>query len=163
MRSVNGAYPVIQTTSKNIPISNRPRWFKDYADPSTFIDPLFKGANIIPSGNTNYSLVGLKPRPRRSSSASRGASTDVPSIDKLADKCETLIGNPRVTCYAGIDRSLTQKVVPWVPYMWANTVTILGPKVTKWNFDQYGGLHGARARRSRSRESDALLNDRAGP
>ena len=44
-----GAYPVIQTTSKNIPISTRPRWGKDYADPSTFIDPLFVGANIIRS------------------------------------------------------------------------------------------------------------------
>ena len=32
VRRVNGAYPVIQTTSKNIPISTRPRWFKDYAD-----------------------------------------------------------------------------------------------------------------------------------
>ena len=61
VRSVNGAYPVIQTTSRNVPISNRARWFKDFADASTFIGPLFDGRNIIPSGNTNYSLVGLKP------------------------------------------------------------------------------------------------------
>ena len=43
VRQVNGAYPVIQTPSKNIPITTRPRWGKDYADPSTFIDPLFFG------------------------------------------------------------------------------------------------------------------------
>ncbi len=36
----------IQTVANNIPISTRPRWGKDYADPSTFIDPLFVGANI---------------------------------------------------------------------------------------------------------------------
>ncbi len=47
-RSVNGAYPVIQTTSKNIPISTRPRWFKDFADASTFIDPLFNGTQHHP-------------------------------------------------------------------------------------------------------------------
>ena len=62
-RTVNGAYPVIQTTSKNVPISNRPRWFKDFADASTFVGPLFDGRSIIPSGNTNYSLVGAEAGP----------------------------------------------------------------------------------------------------
>ncbi len=71
VRTVNGAYPVIQTTSKNIPISTRPRWFKDYADASTFIDPLFKGANIIPSATrTTPSSGSSRARSRRS--ASRG-------------------------------------------------------------------------------------------
>lgn len=139
VRTVNGAYPVIQTTSRNIPISQRPRWFKDYADPSTFIDPLFYGGNIIPSGNTNYSLVGLKPS-QAAQLGIKGNVNNVPSIDALADRCQALTGNARVTCYAGIDRVLTQDVVPWVPYMWAKTVTILGPTVTKWNFDQSAGF-----------------------
>ncbi len=139
VRTVNGAYPVIQTPSKNIPISNRPRWFKDYADPSTFIDPLFKGTSIIASGNTNYSLVGLTPS-QAAALKVKGDVTGVPSIDKLADRCQRLIGNARITCYAGIDRVLTRDIVPWVPYMWANTVNILGPNVTKWMFDQSAGL-----------------------
>jgi peptide/nickel transport system substrate-binding protein len=139
VRSVNGAYPVIQTTSRNVPISNRPRWFKDYADPSTFVDPLFYGGNIIPTGNTNYSLAGLKPSQAKSLGI-KGNINNVPSIDKLADRCQSLIGNPRVTCYAAIDRSLMEDVVPWIPYMWAKTVTILGPNVTKWNFDQSAGF-----------------------
>jgi hypothetical protein len=33
-----------------------------------------------------------------------------------------------------------EDVVPWIPYMWAKTVTILGPNVTKWNFDQSAGF-----------------------
>ena len=61
VRTVTGAYPTIQTVANNIPISTRPRWGKDYADPSTFIDPLFVGANIQPVGNRNYALVGLTP------------------------------------------------------------------------------------------------------
>jgi peptide/nickel transport system substrate-binding protein len=137
-RSVNGAYPVIQTPSRNVPISNRPRWFKDYADPSTFVDPLFKGANIIASGNTNYSLVGVT-----SSQAEqfgiKGNVTNVPSIDVAADKCQRKVGNPRVSCYAALDRVLTTQIVPWVPYMWANNVNIIGPTVSKWNFDQSSG------------------------
>lgn len=141
VRVVNGAYPVIQTTSRNVPISTRPRWGKDYADPSTFIDPLFYGANIIPSGNTNYALVGLKSS-QVASLGVKGNTANVPSIDKLADTCRAKVGNARVTCYAGIDRVLTTQVVPWVPYMWANQVNILGPNVGTWTFDQAAGLAG---------------------
>jgi ABC-type oligopeptide transport system substrate-binding subunit len=139
VRSVNGAYPVIQTTSKNIPISTRPRWFKDYADPSTFVDPLFKGSSIIPSGNTNYALVGVTPSQVKSLGLT-GSTSNVPSIDAAANKCGQLIGNSRINCYAALDKVLTSQIVPWVPYMWAKTVTILSPNVTKWNFDQNAGF-----------------------
>jgi peptide/nickel transport system substrate-binding protein len=138
VRQVNGAYPVIQTTSRNVPISNRPRWFKDYADPSTFIDPLFVGANIIPTGNTNYALVGIKPS-QAGPLGVKGNVNNVPSIDSLATRCGALIGNARVTCYANVDRVLTQDIVPWIPYMWANQVNIISPTVAKWQFDQSSG------------------------
>jgi peptide/nickel transport system substrate-binding protein len=136
VRQVNGAYPVIQTPSKNIPISNRPRWFKDYADPSTFVDPLFN--NILDAGNTNYSLVGLTPSLAKQYGIT-GNVNNVPSIKKQADKCATLVGNARVTCYAGIDRVLMTEVVPMVPYMWAKQVNIISPTVAKWQFDQGTG------------------------
>ncbi len=138
-RSVNGAYPVIQTTSKNIPISTRPRWFKDYADPSTFIDPLFKSTSLIPSGNTNYALVGLRPSQVKALGIT-GSTKNIPSIDKMADNCGKKTGNPRYNCFAAVDKVLTTKIVPWIPYMWAKTVTILSSKVTKWNFDQNAGF-----------------------
>jgi peptide/nickel transport system substrate-binding protein len=141
VRTVNGAYPVIQTTSKNVPISTRPRWFKDYFDPSTYIDPLFYGGNIIPTGNTNYSLVGLKASQAKSLGVT-GNIDNVPSIDPLADRCRRLIGNARITCYANIDRVLTAQIANWVPYMWAYTVNIVGPNVTKWVYDQSSGLTG---------------------
>jgi peptide/nickel transport system substrate-binding protein len=137
-RSVNGAYPVIQTTARNVPISNRPRWFKDYADPSTFIDPLFVGANIIPTGNTNYALVGLKSS-QAGALGVKGNVENIPSIDALANRCATLLGSRRVTCYANIDRVLTRDIVPWIPYMWANQVNVISPTVAKWQFDQSSG------------------------
>ena len=61
VRSVEGAYPAIQTPSRNIPIAERPGWGKDYADPFTFFNPLFDGRTIQANGNTNYSLVGITP------------------------------------------------------------------------------------------------------
>jgi hypothetical protein len=133
---------VIQTTSKNVPISNRPRWFKDFADASTFIVPLFEGTSLIPSGNTNYSLVGLKPSQVKALGI-KGDTTNVPSIDKLADRCSQLpLGNDRTGCYANIDRVLSSQIVPTIPYMQAKTVTIIGPNVTKWTFDQNAGFTG---------------------
>ena len=35
---------------------------------------------------------------------------------------------------------LTKDIVPWIPYMWANTVTIISPDVTQWKFDQNAGF-----------------------
>ncbi len=141
VRTIVGPYPVLQTPSKNIPISQRPRWGKDYADPSTFIEPLFYGGNIIPSGNTNYALVGLTPAQAKSLGI-KGSTSKVPSIDRDADRCRRALDEARTACYAAIDRKLTTQIVPWIPYMWANQVNVLGPKVDKWAFDQASGLAG---------------------
>jgi hypothetical protein len=99
---------------------------------------LFKGTSIIPTGNTNYALVGLKPG-QAAQLGIKGNVNNVPSIDAQATRCQRLVGNPRVTCYANIDRDLMSRVVPWVPYMWAKAVYIIGPNVTRWNFDQSSG------------------------
>ena len=75
-----------------------------------------------------------------------GSTNNVPSIDKMADVCRKKTGNARYNCYRRVDKVLTTKIVPWIPYMWAKTVTILSSKVTKWNFDQNSRLHCAGAR-----------------
>lgn len=139
VRTVNGAYPVIQTPSKNIPISTRPRWGKDYADASTFIEPLFN--TILKAGNTNYSLVGITPKVAKEVGA-KGNVTGVPSIAQDAKVCAALTGDARVGCYAKIDRRLTTEIVPWVPYLWRDQIHIIAPNVTKWSFDQSAGLAG---------------------
>src|SRR6266516_2325038 len=57
--ATSAAYTPIHTVKNNIPIALNAGWGKDYADPLTFMLPLFDGSSIIPSGNTNYALVGL--------------------------------------------------------------------------------------------------------
>jgi peptide/nickel transport system substrate-binding protein len=141
VRSVNGAYPVIQTPSKNVPISERPGWGKDYADASTFFNALFLSSSILPSGNTNYSLVGVTPAIAKSVGA-KGNLTGVPSIDADISKCNrthaTAEGaNARISCWAGVDRKLMTQVVPWVPYLSASNINVTGPKVGKWSYDQF--------------------------
>ena len=138
VRQINGAYTTIQTTSKNIPISERPGWGKDYADASTFFAELFDGQAIIPSGNTNYSLVGVTPALNTSKKLGlTGKLTGIPSVDPDINACQKKLGQARIDCWEALDKKLMETVVPWVPYLWANNVDIVGPKVTHWNYDQF--------------------------
>jgi peptide/nickel transport system substrate-binding protein len=136
VRSVNGAYPVINKPSNNIPISERSSWGKDYADPYTFFAELFDGGSIIKSGNTNYSLVGLTPA-KATEIGAKGSITNVPTVDPDIAACTKALGQARTTCWENLDKKLMTSVVPWVPYLWPNNVFIVGPKVTHWNYDQF--------------------------
>ena len=137
-RVLKDAYTPINTTRNNIPFSTRPGWGKDYADASTFFDPLFNGANIIPQGNTNYSLLGLTPAIAKKDGI-KGDVTNVPSINGDLAKCSLLSGDPRVTCLAALDKKLTYDIVPWVPYLWSNAISVSSQNVTQFGFDQFGG------------------------
>jgi peptide/nickel transport system substrate-binding protein len=112
-------------------------WTIDYADPSNFLD-WFAGAGIVPSGNNNYSLVGITGR-QADRLGVRGRVANVPSVDAHIRRCSALAGDERLDCYAQLDRKLTTDVVPWIPFLWRNYVTILGPQVAKWRFDEVAG------------------------
>jgi peptide/nickel transport system substrate-binding protein len=136
VRSINGAYPTIQTPAKNIPFAERTGWGKDFADPGTFFALLFDSNAIIKTGNTNYSLVGITPAIAKAVGAT-GNLKGVPTVDPDINKCQAEIGQPRTTCWENLDKKLMTDVVPWVPYLWSNNVFIVGPKVTHWNYDQF--------------------------
>ena len=138
VRAINGAYTTIQTTNKNIPFSERPGWGKDYADPYTFFGELFDSRAMIPSGNTNYSLVGITPEINTSKKLGVTGNLDnVPSVNSDIDRCIRRSGGDRTTCWENLDKKVMTDVVPWVPYLWSNNVTIVGPTVTHWNYDQF--------------------------
>jgi peptide/nickel transport system substrate-binding protein len=138
VRQINGAYTTIQTTNKNIPFSERPGWGKDYADPYTFFGELFDSRALIPEGNTNYSLVGITPQLNTEKKLGvKGNLANVPSVNADVDACIAKIGEARTTCWQDLDKKIMTNVVPWVPYLWSNNVTIVGPNVTHWNYDQF--------------------------
>jgi len=136
VRAINGAYPTIQTPSKNIPLAERPSWGKDYADPYTFFAELFDSSTIIKSGNTNYALVCITPKIAAKVGAT-GNLKNVPSVDNEIADCSGKLGGDRTNCWADVDRKLMENVVPWVPYLWPNNVFIIAPNVTHWNYDQF--------------------------
>jgi len=136
VRQINGAYPTIQTPSKNVPIAERPGWGKDFADAVTFFAPLFDGRTIIPNGNTNYSLLGITPA-QCTKLKITGNCKNVPSVNSQIDKCAPLLGNARIVCYENLDKYLMLNVVPWVPWMWSLVTRITSTNITHYQYDQF--------------------------
>jgi peptide/nickel transport system substrate-binding protein len=136
-RVLKDANTPLATPRLNIAFSTHPGWGKDYADALTFFSPLFDGRTIYPQGNSNYSLVGLTPATAKKVGIT-GDVTRVPGVDADLDRCGAMVGSPRVSCYAALDKKLTTKIVPWVPYLWASTHNVTSKNVAKWGFDQFG-------------------------
>jgi peptide/nickel transport system substrate-binding protein len=109
-----------------------------YPDPATFVDQLFSGADIRPDANLNFSLVGITPS-RAATVGVTGDTRRVPSVDRGIASCGALSGPARLDCYAGLDRELTTEIVPWVPLIDRDRVTMLGPQVTRWAYDASTG------------------------
>lgn len=133
----SNAYTTIQTVSRNVPIASNAGWGKDFADPSTFA-VLFQSATIIPTGNSNYSLIGLTAQQAADLKVTVPAG-GVPSVDADIAACEPKIGDDRTNCWIAFDKKLMDEVVPWVPYLFANSVEVTGPAVTQYVFDQNSG------------------------
>jgi peptide/nickel transport system substrate-binding protein len=146
-RELADAYPPLQDVSRQIPIGSNAGWGKDYPDAYTFVGFLFDGRNILATGNTNYSLVGLTPERAAEleqegdfqfpSEVDLGA---VPSVDSGIDACvETEDDDERLQCWAELDQTLMEEVVPWVPYLDATNIDVSSEAVVKYEYDQFSG------------------------
>ncbi|MGH2817869.1 MAG: ABC transporter substrate-binding protein [Actinomycetota bacterium] len=146
-RELADAYPPLQDVSRQIAIGSNAGWGKDYPDAYTFVGFLFDGRNILLTGNTNYSLVGLTPERAAEleqegdfqfpSDVDLGA---IPSVDSDIDACrETEDDDERLQCWADLDKKLMEEVVPWVPYLDATNIGVSSEAVVKYEFDQFSG------------------------
>ena len=123
-----------------VPFTSGAGWGKDYADAKTFFGALFLGSAILPEGNVNLSNVGLTPDIAKADGIPNpGKYTNVPSIQTDYDACDKLSGDPRVTCWANLDKHVMNDIVPWIPYRWATARFTIGPSVAKYEFDQFSG------------------------
>jgi peptide/nickel transport system substrate-binding protein len=127
--------------SRNLAFVVNGEWASTYSDPANFVETTFAGTSIIPQENHNTSLVGITPARARRLGIS-GKVDAVPSVDTDLAGCSPLTGERRLDCYAALDRKLTTEIVPWIPFLWHSRVTILGPQVARWTFDQAAGTTG---------------------
>jgi peptide/nickel transport system substrate-binding protein len=140
VREAEDHYTIIQTVANETPIAMNPGWGKDFPDSSSFVGFLFDGRGIACEGNFNYSLVGLT---RQKAEECGIDFVEVPSVDADIDNCKqiALEGDADATneCWLALDQKLMEEIVPWVPYLWPNILTTIGPAVTAWDFDQFAG------------------------
>ena len=138
----SAAYTTIQTVKNKIPIALNAGWGKDYADPYSFAGALFDSRSIIPTGNTNYPLLGMTSEQAKSLGIEIPSGVTIPSVDADIDACQKIPNtepDQRNQCFADLDKKMMEESLPWVPYLWAKNVTITGSTVTKWEFDQFSG------------------------
>src|ERR671919_616068 len=141
VREAEDHYTIIQTVSNETPIGMNPGWGKDFPDSASFVGFLFDGRGIACEGGFNYSLVGLTEEKAEECGIDF---VEVPSVDADIDNCKqvALEGDEAATneCWLALDEKLMEEVVPWVPYLWPNILTTIGPAVTAWDFDQFAGV-----------------------
>jgi peptide/nickel transport system substrate-binding protein len=114
-----------------------PGWGKDYSDATTFGEPLFGSAAIGPDSCCNYSLVGAPADVLREHDYTV---TEVPGVDDQLAECDALpVGEERFTCFAEIDRTLMEDVVPWVPLTFTKDVFVIADRVQNYVYDQFSG------------------------
>jgi peptide/nickel transport system substrate-binding protein len=114
-----------------------PGWGKDFPDGVTFGEPLFHSSGVWESC-CNYSLLGAAPEQLK---AWGYAVTETPSVDAQVEECSVLAAGPdRFRCWAELDRHLMEDVVPWVPYLFDNNVSIVSEHVQHFSFDQFAGI-----------------------
>jgi peptide/nickel transport system substrate-binding protein len=140
VREAEDHYTIIQTVSNEVPIGMDPGWGKDYPDSSSFVGFLFDGRGIKAEGNYNYSMIGLT----EAQAAELGVThvTSTPSVDADIDNCKQIALTDEqggLDCWNDLDRKLMEEIVPWIPYLWPNILTTVGPAVTSWEFDQFAG------------------------
>ncbi len=130
----------------DIPANNQPLtaslyWYPRYPDPAGFFDPLLAQRGILPAESLNLALIGLTVARARALGLG-GRLRGVPTIEPDLVRCGAAAGAVRTSCYASLDRKLMTDIVPWIPLVWRARISILGPQVAKWTFDQSTGMTG---------------------
>jgi len=75
-----------QVPAKKVDMCAGAGWFKDFADPQSMLEPVFKGSNIAKSaGNNNLAFL------------------DDPKVDAAMDAATKLQGKPRLTAWGNVE------------------------------------------------------------
>jgi peptide/nickel transport system substrate-binding protein len=129
-------YGAVGDPRQRVPIGIGVNWAKDYPNGSTFFVQ-FHGGDLVSKDNPNNSLVGATDGqlegwgyPTRS----------VPNVDARIDECQGLLGGAQEQCWAQLDQTLMQVVVPFVPLLSFQVQRIVSARVINMSFDQFASM-----------------------
>ena len=63
-----------------------------------------------------------------------------PTVDQDIRACVAAVGQPRIDCWAQLDRTLMEDVVPWVPWLIGNGVWLTSERVASFSYAQSTGM-----------------------
>ncbi len=129
-------YAKCNDPSAHMAICLAPAWGKDFPDGVTFATPLFGSESIYPSC-CNYSLVGADSALLKKYDYTV---TSVPSVDDQIKQGNAQTGDARFQAWADLDKTLMEQVVPWVPYLFDNSVDVSSTRIVHYSFDQFAGV-----------------------
>ncbi len=130
-------YAKCSEPSTHMGICLGPAWGKDYPDAYTFGVPLFSSSFLFPSYG-DLALLGADAAYLKKYGYTV---TSVPSADdKIAECTAELVGDARTTCWAELDKLLMEEIVPWVPYLFDNSVDIISARINHYSYDQFAGV-----------------------
>ena len=111
-----------QQPAKKVAVCGGAAWFKDFNDPQSMLEPVFKGSTIsLSGGNINYSQL------------------KDPKIDKAMDEAALLAGDERYQAWGEIDKMITESAAA-VPIVWDNTNLIHSKNVNGVVNQYYSGF-----------------------
>jgi peptide/nickel transport system substrate-binding protein len=99
-----------QVPAKKVNMCAGAGWFKDFADPQSMLEPVFKGELISETGNINYSEL------------------KDPKVDKAMDEAALLEGEERLQAWADIDKMIIEDAAA-IPFLWDKTTLIRSKNV----------------------------------
>jgi peptide/nickel transport system substrate-binding protein len=99
-----------QVPAKNVGMCAGAGWFKDFADPQSMLEPVFKGSLITETGNINYSEL------------------KDPKIDAAMNKASLLEGDERLQAWADVDKMIVEDAAA-IPFLWDKTTLIRSKNV----------------------------------
>ncbi len=142
-QGVAAFYDTVKVPRQNPALSSGAGWGKDYASASTFYVPLLTSGAIGETSTQNYSFMGITPAQVSKLGLTRAngynpAGGNFP-IDSDVDKCIESEPDKANQCWADLDKKTTTDYVPWVPYLWANNVSVISDAVTNYTYDQFAG------------------------
>jgi ABC-type transport system substrate-binding protein len=136
-RQVDSYYQSVQVPTATPPIGSGAGWGKDFADAGTFYTPLLTSAAINVQATQNFAFLGLTRAQARLIKIPY-PSGGIPSVDAGTKECQAKVGDARNDCWAELDKKTMNEMVPWIPYLWANNITLISDAVTNYEFDQGG-------------------------
>ena len=130
-------YTKCEDATQHIPICPSEGWYADFADPYAFVTGLFSSASLTPSC-CNDSLTGATAQQLQKWGYQNASAT--PTADTQLNQCVAVLGDQRQSCYETVDKYLMEQVVPWVPYRFANQVTLTSKRALNFHTDASTGF-----------------------